>query len=94
MMRERPGEGQSVADRAEEAGVSAAHFSRMFKKVVGVSPQYYAMEARVDQARQMLMESEMKVGQIAAALGYRDVFFFSRQFKQVTGKTPGAYRGR
>ena len=46
----------------------------------------------MERARLLLAESSLSVGMIAEALGFRDVFFFSRQFRQRTGLTPTAYR--
>ena len=43
---------------------------------------------RVRQAQRMLMESDASMSEIAERVGYRDVHFFSRQFKQVTGLSP------
>jgi AraC-like DNA-binding protein len=68
------------------------HFSRVFAKVTGRRPQEWIIEARLARARQLLAETGLTVSQIAEALGFRDVFFFSRQFTQRTGQTPTAYR--
>jgi AraC-like DNA-binding protein len=52
----------------------------------------FIVEARLNRARQLLLESTLSVSQIADELGYEDVFFFSRQFKERTGRTPTEYR--
>ena len=44
-------------------------------------------------ARMLLTESGNSIGWIADRLGYRDVYFFSRQFKRFHGKSPTAFRG-
>jgi len=77
---------------ASQAGYSPDHFSRLFKRILGISPQAHAIRVRIDRARQLLIESSLTISQIADALGYDDVFFFSRQFKARTGQTPGQYR--
>jgi AraC-like DNA-binding protein len=84
----------SIADLAEHAGYSVDHFSRIFRDVMGQSPRDFQINARIDRARQLLSESSLTVSQIADALGYRDVYFFSRQFKQRTGRSPVEYRRR
>lgn len=78
---------------AAEAGYSADHFARVFRKVTGRSPRDAIVAARINRARQLLAESSMTISQIADVLGYRDVYFFSRQFKQKVGRTPSDYRG-
>lgn len=92
-MRDQPGQIAPVAELAERAGYSAAHFHALFKQVVGVGPQQFAIQVKIERARQLLSESDASVGAIAEQLGYQDIYFFSRQFKQVTGVTPSAMRG-
>lgn len=91
-IREHPGGARSVAALAKSAGYSVDHFSRVFEKVIGQRPQECVIAARLARARQLLAETGLTISQIAEALGFRDVFFFSRQFTQRTGQTPTAYR--
>ena len=86
------GPAPSIADLADRAGYSVDHFSRVFRDLLGQSPRDFQVSARIDRARQLLSESSLTVSQIADALGYRDVYFFSRQFKQRTGRSPTEYR--
>jgi len=82
----------AIAALARKAGYSVDHFSRVFQKVVGVRPQDYVISAKTERARQLLSESDLTIGMIAEALGFRDIFFFSRQFRQKTGQTPTEFR--
>lgn len=91
-IREHPGGARSVAALAKSAGYSVDHFSRVFEKIIGRRPQECVIAARLARARQLLAETGLTISQIAEALGFRDVFFFSRQFTQRTGQTPSAYR--
>ena len=91
-IRENPGGAHSVTALAQTAGYSVDHFSRVFAKITGQRPQEWIIAARLARARQLLAETGLTVSQVAEALGFRDVFFFSRQFTQRTGQTPTAYR--
>ncbi|MEI9998886.1 MAG: AraC family transcriptional regulator [Verrucomicrobiota bacterium] len=82
----------SVKELATKAGYSPAHFSSLFKKVTGQTVEAAIVQARIDKARQLLRQSDLSIGRIAEATGYRDVYFFSRQFKFKTGQTPTKYR--
>ncbi len=91
-LRTDPASAPSVEAMARRMGVTAAHFTRLFRKVNGLAPQTFIMEARLQQAKLLLTESDLPVGRIAEMLGYRDVYFFSKQFKQKTGRSPTAFR--
>lgn len=79
-------------DLANELGYSRDYFSRTFKKVYGVSPKRWIVLERIRYASVMLLETQKSIGQIAAELGYKDVYLFSRQFKSVQDCSPQAYR--
>jgi AraC-like DNA-binding protein len=87
-IRESPGRVPPVAELARTAGYSPDHFSRVFLKVTGLRPQDYVIQARVGRARQLLAESDLTVGMIAEALGFQDIFYFSRQFRRRPGRRP------
>jgi AraC-like DNA-binding protein len=91
-IREDPGRVPAIAALARRAGYSVDHFSRVFLKITGARPQDYVITARIERARQLLTESNLSVGMIAEALGFRDIFYFSRQFRQRTGQTPTEFR--
>lgn len=65
---------------------------RAFVAQTGLSPQQYVIAARMRKARTLLTESANDINWIAGTLGYRDVFFFSRQFKKYHGCSPSQYR--
>ncbi|HEX4052708.1 MAG TPA: AraC family transcriptional regulator [Tepidisphaeraceae bacterium] len=77
---------------ATEAGMSARTFRRRFAAALGTSPRSYAIACRVGHARHLLGATDLPIKSIAQQLGYRDVFFFSRQFTRLTGMSPAAYR--
>jgi AraC-like DNA-binding protein len=91
---ESPQKLPTVAELAEQAGYSRAHFSRAFKHDTIRSPQAFMIELRVNRAQEMLRSTTQTVTQIAEALGYPDIFHFSKQFKQRTGRTPTEFRSR
>jgi len=91
-IRENPGRPHAVAGLARAAGYSVDHFSRLFEKFNGRRPQDFIIETRLSRARQLLAETGLSIGQIADTLGFRDIYFFSRQFRQRVGVTPSRYR--
>lgn len=91
-IREEPGRDWGVEVMARRAHLSRSQFSRLFRQATGRSPARYVVEARIERASELLRETRLPVGAIADALGYRDIFYFSRQFKEVTGQSPSAWR--
>jgi AraC-like DNA-binding protein len=81
-----------LAAAAGEAGMSTAHFSRIFKKVMGLSYQDYLNSRRITKAKHFLRTNGRSITEIAASLGFADPTGFGRIFKKLTGQTPSAYR--
>jgi AraC-like DNA-binding protein len=75
-----------------EARMGATRLNRCCKEVTGFSPTRWVIRCRVERAAVLLRDTPMKIAAIAEACGYADVYFFARQFRQVTGRTPGAWR--
>ena len=83
-----------VTAMALRSGLSQAHFSRVFHKIIGQSPRDFLLQTRLMQARQLLTGTQLSIGEISERLGYGDIYFFSRQFKDKVGVSPSAYRKR
>lgn len=77
---------------ATACGFSPSHFSRLFRREFGCTPQHYLLRRRIERAQHLLLESDLSVQQVAQTLGYRDVYFFTRQFTALAGQPPAAYR--
>jgi AraC family transcriptional regulator, arabinose operon regulatory protein len=91
-VRENPGTNWTVTELARRAGLSVSQTARRINELTGLSPSAFVIRARIERARQLMEESSMSLKQIAASLGYTDVYFFHRQFKSVAGITPGQWR--
>ncbi len=79
---------------AAEAGMSPSHFSRTFKKVMGLSYQEYLNGRRITKAKNLLRTSPQSITEIAGSVGFADLTGFGRIFKKLTGQTPSAYRSQ
>lgn len=82
-----------VQGLAAELNCSRYHFTRVFKGITGVTPQEFVVKSRIEAAKGLLHSSSYTIGRIANLLGYKDIYFFSRQFKKKTGMSPSRYRG-
>lgn len=77
---------------AKELQMSSGHFSRLFKKVMGMSFSDYATSLRINKARSYLLTTQMSITEIAFETGYSSASHFIRVFKQRFGKTPTEYK--
>jgi AraC-like DNA-binding protein len=80
-------------DLADAAGLSPDYFARLFQRTYGRSPRAWLVTRRIARAADVLSHTTSSVSEVAQRFGYDDLFLFSRQFKQVTGRSPRAYRG-
>lgn len=81
-----------VCALAKLIAVSKGHFSRAFKKRVGVAPMAFIVTRRLERARTMLISTRESIADIAAASGFADQAHLTRRFHSVVGVTPGRYR--
>jgi AraC-like DNA-binding protein len=84
----------SVPRLAADAGFSASHFSARFHAVTGFSVTEYVKRLRMARARELLLTTDRSIADIAEEVGYPDQFYFSRQFRAVTGSSPRHFRRR
>ncbi len=82
----------TVDDLAAAAGLSRAHFSRMFTRTFGESPRSYLQTRRLERAAALLRYTDRSVADICAMVGLASVGSFTTSFARVYGMTPAAYR--
>jgi len=86
------GDDLSVAGLAEVAGLSTAHFSRLFRATFGKSPHGFVLERRVRAADELLRRGQQTIAQVAYRLGFSSQAHFTQVFRRLTGRTPGRSR--
>jgi AraC-like DNA-binding protein len=91
-MREHSSVWFSVDELADRAQLSPRYFSTKFKEIMGVNVRDYEIQGRIERAKFLLYYVGLTVSETADALGYKDVYFFSKQFKKHFGKNPSAIR--
>lgn len=81
-----------LADLAQLLDISPFHFSRLFKQSIGSAPYQYLLQQRIERAKQLLKQSNKSIIEIAFLCGFNSHSHLSKQFRQLTGTTPKAYR--
>jgi AraC-like DNA-binding protein len=73
-------------------GMALATLRRRFREATGTALHEYVLQRRIARARALLGDTDLPIKAVAERLGYQDVYFFTRQFRQRVGVPPAAYR--
>lgn len=93
-MREHLAEPLRIPEVAARVGISTRNFSRRFRSAVDRTPAAFLQQLRIDAARDLLRQTNLAIGEVAARTGYPDPSHFSRVFRSQTGISPLEYRRR
>jgi AraC-like DNA-binding protein len=81
----------SVEDLARECGLSAGHFSRAFRRTMGLAPHQWLVRYRVARAKELML-TPMPLSEVALACGFADQSHLTRVFTRLVGISPSAWR--
>lgn len=82
----------SMDEVAEHVGVTRQYISQLFKKRYSTTMVDYLSQYRIEQAKRLLAETQMKVTDIGSSVGFNNKSYFTKVFKLNTGITPSDYR--
>ena len=82
----------TLTDLAGVACLSPYHFSRSFKQAVGIGPQRYVMQRRLERAKTLMRRSSRPLAVTAQEAGFTDQSHLTLMFRREIGVTPGRYR--
>jgi len=92
LMHSHPERAWTLEALASEAGMSRSAYAARFKELVGQTMFDYLTAVRMQRAQALLRESGLKLGDIAARVGYSSRLAFSKAYKRLAGTTPSQYR--
>ncbi|MEA5452573.1 AraC family transcriptional regulator [Leptolyngbya sp. CCNP1308] len=82
----------SLAELAGVVNISPTYFASLFKQEMGISPHKYVIRQRVEQAKLMLLKTDLAIADIALQVGFSSQSHLTQQFKRFTGMTPKQVR--
>ena len=91
-IEQHSGEELSLRKVAKAVNISANHLSEKFKQVTGMNFVEYVAQIRFKNACHLLRNSNVRVSEIAFAVGFQSLSQFNRVFKKLSGKSPTQYR--
>lgn len=93
-LQEDPCRFRSVKEMAGFTGYSLSHLRTLCQEKTGQSPATLLIHSRMEHAKRYLLYTELTIGVIAENLGYENIYYFSTQFRKLTGMTPSDFRAR
>ena len=93
-IEEHSGEELSLSKVAKAVNISANHLSEKFKHVTGVNFVDYIARTRFERACHFLLNSNLRISEIAFAVGFQSLSQFNRVFKRLARKSPSQYRDK
>ena len=93
-IREHQMEHLSLGQVAKAVNTSTFYFCKMFKKITGVNFTNYVSRVRVEKAKDLLLNPNLRVSEIAYEVGFQSLTHFNRVFKRILGQPPTEYRGQ
>lgn len=84
----------TVGQLAAIVGLDRKYLSTLFKRVIGMPPQQYLLNYRMEKACALLRKGHYSIAEVARSVGYQDALLFSKMFKKMEGVSPTDYRDR
>lgn len=91
-IRENFAENLTLQDLGKKYFINSSYLGQIFKKAYGQSFKNYLTLQRITEASRLLISTDKKIGDIAEAVGYKDIDYFISKFIQIKGCTPSRFR--
>jgi len=82
----------SLGDVARSVNTSTFYFCKMFKKATGLNFTDYLSRVRIEKAKNLLLNQNLRISEIAFEVGFQSLTHFNRVFKKIVGQSPTQYR--
>lgn len=93
-IQEHQGEKLSLGQVARAVNMSTFYFCKTFKKVTGINFTDYLSRVRIEKSKNLLLNPNLRVSEIAFEVGFQSLTHFNRVFKKILGQSPTDYRAQ
>jgi AraC-like DNA-binding protein len=93
-IREHQAERLSLGQVARAVNMSTFYFCKMFKKAAGINFTDYLSRVRIEKSKNLLLNPNLRVSEIAFEVGFQSLTHFNRVFKKILGQSPTDYRAQ
>jgi YesN/AraC family two-component response regulator len=84
----------SLGQVAKAVNTSTFYFCKMFKKITGLNFTDYLSRIRIENAKNLLLNPNLRISEIAYEVGFQSLTHFNRMFKRIVGQSPTEFRGQ
>ncbi len=91
-IKNNQGEDISLGDVAKAVNTSTFYFCKMFKKATGLNFTDYLSRIRIEKAKNLLLNPNLRISEIAYEVGFQSLTHFNRVFRKLVGQSPTEYR--
>ena len=82
----------SLAEVAKAVNTSSFYFCKLFRRITGINFTDYVARTRIERAKNLLLNPNLRISEIAYEVGFQSLTHFNRVFKRVLGQAPSDYR--
>jgi AraC-like DNA-binding protein len=93
-IQEHQSEDLSLGQVAKAVNTSTFYFCKIFKKITGINFTDYLSRVRIEKAKNLLLNPNLRISEIAYEVGFQSLTHFNRVFKKIIGQSPTEYRGQ
>jgi len=93
-IQQNQGEDISLGQVAKAVNTSTFYFCKLFKKATGVNFTEYVSRVRIEKAKNLLLNPNLRISEIAYEVGFQSLTHFNRVFKKFIGQSPTDYRAQ
>jgi AraC-like DNA-binding protein len=93
-IEEHQAEDLSLGQVAKAVATSSFYFCKIFKKMTGINFTEYLSRVRIEKSKNLLLNPNLRVSEIAYEVGFQSLTHFNRVFKRVLGQSPTDYRAQ
>jgi AraC-like DNA-binding protein/ligand-binding sensor protein len=93
-IKEHQSDDLSLGLVAKAVNTSTFYFCKMFKKVTGINFTDYLSRVRIEKSKNLLLNPNLRISEIAFEIGFQSLTHFNRVFKRITGQSPTEYRAK
>jgi AraC-like DNA-binding protein len=87
-------EALTLGQVAKAVNVSSYYFCKMFKKIAGINFTEYVARARIEKSKNLLLNPNLRISEVAFEVGFQSLTHFNRVFKKILGQSPTQYRAQ